>query len=307
MRFQALVLIALNALVLAACAPTPGVTGARPTATIPLILYQTAVSTATVLSEGSLAQPSATPFIYVVIPNDTLIGIATRFKISLQALEAANPNVDARFLIPGTQLLIPVEGQSLADVVPTLTPVPAVVSSPQCYSSAAGELWCFILVSNESDQTMENLSGLIQLVSAYGDILANVEAVAPLDILPAGSRMPLVAYLSDPPGDWVEVQGQILTSFWLPVGDANYLEAHAVDFNWSADGDSLAARVQGRVALNGDRKAGSVWVLAVAYDAVGRVTGVRRWESAGDLVFDFWVYSLGPKINDVQVLVEARP
>jgi murein DD-endopeptidase MepM/ murein hydrolase activator NlpD len=258
--------------------------------------------------QGAQEQPSPTPYIYVVVKNDTFFSIAAHFNISLQALEAANSDVDPRFLIPGTQLLIPFGDQiSLATAFPTLTPVAAQAEAPRCYSTAVGELWCFLLVVNESDQAMENLSGVVQFVSAGGDLLANIEAVTPLDILPAGAQMPLVAFLAKPPADWQSAQGQILTGFWLPDGDAHYLEVGAVDFDWTPDTDGIAARVQGLAHLNGDTKAQSVWVLAVAYDASGQVVGVRRWESAGDLTFDFWVYSLGPAINDVQVLVEARP
>jgi hypothetical protein len=46
----------------------------------------------------------------------------------------------------------------------------------------------------------------------------------------------------------------------------------------------------------------------VAYGEDGQVVGFRRWESAGDEdEFEFWVYSLGPEIARVELLVEARP
>ncbi len=296
---------------LAACAPSASGAVASPTATVSLMIYQTPTPTeATELLRGTLEQPSPTPYIYVVVKNDTFFSIAVHFNISLQALEAANPNVNARFLIPGTQLLIPFGDQiSLASPFPTLTPVAAQTGAPQCYSTAAGELWCFLLVVNDGAQTMENVSGVIQLVSANGELLANLEAIAPLDVLPAGSGMPLVAFVTDPPENWQSARGQILTGFWLADGDEHYLEIGAVNFDWTpdADGARLAAHIQGHADLTGDKTAQSVWVLAVAYDAGGQVVGVRRWESSGDLNFDFWVYSLGPMISDVQVLVEARP
>jgi LysM repeat protein len=295
---------------LAACAPSASDSVASPSVLAPVVLYRTPTpSEAVVPVQDSLEQPSPTPYIYVVVKNDTFFSIALHFNISLQALEAANPDVNARFLIPGTQLLIPFGDQiSLATAFPTLTPVAAQVGAPQCYSTAAGELWCFLLVVNDSDQAMENLSGAVQLVSASGDLLALVEAVAPLDVLPAGSQMPLVAFFANPPEDWQNAQGQVLTGFWLPNGDEHYLELGPLDFNWTPDAATqLAAHVQGLAHLKGEEAAQSVWVLAVAYDASRRVVGVRRWESGGDLEFDFWVYSLGPEISDVQVVVEAQP
>jgi hypothetical protein len=63
-----------------------------------------------------------------------------------------------------------------------------------------------------------------------------------------------------------------------------------------------------RGKLTGGQGADLVWVLAVAYGEDGQVVGFRRWESAGDEdEFEFWVYSLGPEIARVELLVEARP
>jgi len=134
-----------------------------------------------------------------------------------------------------------------------------------------------------------------------------MEAVAPLDILAAGAQMPLVAYLKEMSDDWVSAKAQLFTAYWLPENDAHYMEVEALDFDWNPIDDAkLGAHVQGQIDLKGSVEPHSVWVLGVAYDADGNVVGVRRWESEGELVFDFWVYSLGPQISDVRVLVEAR-
>ena len=59
--------------------------------------------------------------------------------------------------------------------------------------------------------------------------------------------------------------------------------------------------------MAGGEQTAEVWVLAMAYDAEGNVVGVRRWEGLGETQFDFWVFSLGPEIAEVKLLVEARP
>ena len=59
--------------------------------------------------------------------------------------------------------------------------------------------------------------------------------------------------------------------------------------------------------------ASQVWVAATAYDAAGRVVGVRRWESnaalaaGGTIPFDFLLSSIGGRIARVDFAVEARP
>jgi hypothetical protein len=56
-----------------------------------------------------------------------------------------------------------------------------------------------------------------------------------------------------------------------------------------------------------------VWIAAIAYDAEGRVVGIRKIEEIepiepGDSQeFSLIVYSLGPQINEVKVFIEARP
>ncbi len=243
------------------------------------------------------------------MPNDTFFSIAANLNIDLNALLADNPGVNPSALLPGMKLVIPADGQvSLSTAVPTITPVPVDLRDPVCYSSAAKELWCFMLVINSSERTIENLTGVVQLTSAGGEVLANMEALAPLDILTAGAQMPLVAYLKEMPDDWASASAQLFTAYWLPENDAHYIEVEALDFDWNPIDDAkLGAHVQGQIDLKSNVEPHSVWVLAIAYGADGNVVGVRRWESEGELVFDFWVYSLGPQISDVRVLVEARP
>jgi hypothetical protein len=54
-------------------------------------------------------------------------------------------------------------------------------------------------------------------------------------------------------------------------------------------------------------------VLGVAHDSAGNVIGLRRWEAATeleagkDLRFDFMISSVGPGIDRVEFLTEARP
>jgi LysM repeat protein len=309
MQNQVLVrqLLAAISLLLAACG-AQSAADATPSATAALIAYSTVTPTATIASDDdceiNIEQPSPTPFSYTVVAGDTFFTIAARQGISLDALLAANPGVDPRVLAPGTLLIIPVDGSSTPVAsLPTPTAVPLSVTSPYCYSSAAGELWCFLLLENRNDAALENISGVVQLLDEEGEVVTNIEAVAPLNVLAAGERMPLVAFLSEPPAEWASAQGQLFSAYFLGTGAESYLPATIADLQLSADEGRY--RVQGSVELNGE--ASSVWVLAIAYDAEEQPVGVRRWESDGDLDFDFWVYSLGPEISEVEVLVEARP
>jgi hypothetical protein len=296
------------ALIFSACASPKEIQNSTATPTIPLIPFQTATAIQTAIPEQGAEPPlaSPTPNMYTVVEGDTFFSIAATLGISLDALMAANPEVDARLITPGTEMLIPsisAEGTPIS-ALPTPTPVPVDVGNPTCYATAAGELWCFLLVTNESGQTNENLAGFIHLISADGETLATMEAVAPLNILRPGGAMPLVAYMHEPPVDWVSVTGQLLSAYVVPEGDATYLDVQLQETDVDIFPSGLSARVLGEVDT---QSAEVIWVLAVAYGNNGEVVGVRRWESSGENEFSFLVYSLGPQIADVQLLVEARP
>jgi len=80
------------------------------------------------------------------------------------------------------------------------------------------------------------------------------------------------------------------------------------------DWSGRTARVTGQAMPEMlDGRVNTLWILGVAYDAYGNVVGVRRWESTApvaggvSLAFDFTVSSMGPGIERVELLVEARP
>lgn len=291
----------------AACLPSEKATTATSEATAELIPYQTPTPTKipTLNANIELNLPTPTPATYIVVKGDTLIGIATRLGISLDALKAANPGVDPRLLVPGMTLILPSAIGAEAAGFPTPTPVAVAIAGTKCYASAAGELWCFVIIENELETAVENLTAVIQLLSSDGRVLASLEATPPINLLESGRTMPLVAYLADPPQGWTAVRGQLFSAYSLSEGMDYYLAASIQDENIVISDDGLFANVTGRVEIQGG-DAGTIWVLAVAYDSAGQIVGFRRWESEGATEFETSVYSLGPEISTVDLLVEAR-
>src|SRR3989304_1989934 len=204
------------------------------------------------------------------------------------------------------QCFIPAAG-GVATEIPTPAPAAAQLGGVDCFSSTLGELWCFLLVKNTNEAALENLIGTVQLVSADGEVLARLEAVPPLNILLPDQAMPLVAYQSKPPAGWVEARGQLLSAYVVPEQNDIYLNVNLSGVEVEISQEGLSARVTGQARLAAGPSGGQRWVLAVAYDQDGNVVGVRRWESRAEAQFDFWVYSLGPKIAEVELLAEARP
>ena len=283
--------------------------------------------------------PSATPFLHTIKKDDTMLAIAAKYGVSLEELLAANPGVDPNFLTIGKTLVIPLKGQDLA-AIPSSTPVPLEIAPPICYMTTDGGAWCFVLASNELSQALENLTAWIGLYSAQGDLLASQTAIGPLNLLPTGRAMPLVAFFPPPIMTGFISHAMLLTAVSVPTEEGRYLETRLRIQETNISSNGRETTIKGKVVLPQETPANTLWVLAVAYDAENRVVGMRKWEAGTEgicagfaatatafstsspmtgqsqpwqglanecLAFEFSVYSLGPTITHLDVLVEARP
>ncbi len=303
-------------LLLTACAPAvPGVTPALNG----LRAYQTITPTATAARpEGLVVSfetplPSPTPFAYTVKAGDTLSQIAERFNVPLDALMAANPDVDPNAMSVGKTLKIPSSPRNPTGES-TPTPVPFPVQQIDCYPTPDRGLWCFMLAYNDSDDLIENITAQMTLVDKSGQTLASQVAPLPLNILAPHTSLPLSVYFAPEVPSEAKPQARILTAIRLSPGDKRYLPAVLQNTLVQVDWSGLSAQVGGQVILPADTKPASlVWVAAAAYDGAGRVVGLRRWESkaglqpGGSLPFAFMVSSSAGKIERVDFAVEARP
>ncbi len=303
----------LLALGLAACGSNPGPETATPRAGPRPYLTATPSPTVTPIPPASFVSlPTPTPIIHIVEGNDTLIGIAEEYGITLEELQAANPGVSPLYLQVGTELIIPL-GSSIP-TEPTVTPVPVLIRQVKCYPTADGGLWCLALVTNDLPDTIENLSALITLRDKNGEDIASQLAFAPLNILPSSKSMPIAAFFPPPlPADIVP-QAQLLTAIRILPTDTRYVPAVIQNSLIQVDWNARSAQASGQISLpQADTWATQTWLLAVAYDSGGNVVGFRRWEhydllTAGERrEFSFSVSSLGPDIAFVELLIECRP
>jgi len=292
-----------------------------PLATLPastLIPYHTGTPTPTRPAETPIpASPSPTlsptPFIHKVSAGEVFSAIAARYGLTVEELRAANPDVLLSPFLVGQVLVIPGQkGFTSTPEPPTPTPLPVENSTPTCLADAAGGAWCFLLVHNPLNESLENLSAVLELTDSTGQVVATVTANGLLNLLPGGASLPLAAYVPQvsPP-----LQARVLELHALPVpaDDTRYLPARLEDINIQIASDGLSASVQGQILLESETPAGQVWAALTAYDAAGNVIGVRRWESPVGIqpgvagLLDGRVYSAGGEIVRVEVLLEARP
>ncbi|HVN54033.1 MAG TPA: LysM domain-containing protein [Anaerolineaceae bacterium] len=322
-------LFALGLVLLASCAPAKGLTlpAPSPTPTVEITPFHTLTTaprpSAPVTPPAPTPIPTLTPtqLTYTVVKNDDMAGIALHFGISLQALKTANPKINPRIMSIGTVLIIPrpegTEATAAASgQTPTLgAPTPVVgaaPATPACYLAADQSAWCFVLVQNTAGQGIENLSAQVLLV-ASGKMIAR-EAVAPLDLLPAGQAMPLIAHFQPPVAAPLGANATLTGAYFLPKDDTRYLPATVDTRETTISADALTARVRGTLKLPGSGPAAqTLWVLGVAYDSTGQVVAFRKWSAdqalqpGEGLPFEMSIYSLGAAIAKVELLVEARP
>ncbi len=259
----------------------------------------------------TITLPTLTPIAYTVVKGDTLSSIAGRYGITVESLLSANPGIQPAALTVGTKLVIPAGEAGTAQPIPTAAPLP--VLQARCWPEATGGLWCFALLQNDFAETLENISAQVTLVDANGEELATQTVFALLDILPGAKAMPLAAHFPPPVPADADVRVQVLTAIRLLPGDTRYLPVMLENSLVSVDVSGRMAQVSGRVVLTGTGTVNTLWVLATAYDADGNVVGLRRWEFAVPVTaeapagFDFQVASVGPAIDRVDFLAEARP
>lgn len=305
-------------LLLAGCS---GRVQAAPSATASLQAFSTATPSRTPTPFGATPkvtvalEPSPTPFVHVVAKGETLLAIAIKYGVELDQLLAANPDIDPHFLSVGQSLNIPgPSGEPVQSLLPTSTPVPLLLSDTACYPTLSDQLICLVTVSNPSDMAIEALSGQISLVNSKGDVLDVHLAYAPLNLLPPGGEMPISSTF-DRPGSQVAGATTVLRSaVEAQTPSDRYLDTDVGSPDVIFSKDRTQARVQGTLSVAAPPDQGD-WresLLAIAYDVHGTIVGFAKWESGKDPIhkehrdFSLDVYSLGPAIDHIGFMAEAR-
>jgi len=309
-----LLLISITGCVSEPVSPTPGIVP-----TFELTPYWTPspspkVSSATpVLRFASpTLSPTPTPITYTIVQGDTMLEVALRYGITLEELQEANPDVDPRILSIGTILVIPL-GNSLPAEIQTPTPLSVQLGQIKCYPTGDGGRWCAVLVRNTRNRSIENLSVQVALYTLAGEVIVEGAANAPLNILQEGEAIALSIFFPGPFDQDLFPQANLLTSFPVTQEGDRYLkltvEVEKVDIQ-----NPTQARLYGLLSLaKKSQPANRIWLVGMAYDAEGEVVGLRKWEAANNLEpgksmpFEMTIFSIGPAIEKVDVLVEARP
>ncbi len=287
-----------------------------------LVPYQTRTPTsAPVLVTPATPTPlptlTPTPRTHVVKAGEDMSGIALRYRVKLADLKAANPSVTPNAMRIGTVLIIP--GTAIPNptaATPTQPPVEISIENVRCDLDAEGGATCFVVARNQGQTAVENVTVAISLIDPQAGPKARPVrqlATTPLNLLQAGMEMPLMAYFPAPLPAGFQVMDELVSSLPASEGEKRYLSLQLENKQVDVLPDGLTAEVSGEAVSQADKDAAQVWVAAVAYDVLGNVVGLRRWENSaalpagGRLPFSLRVYSTGARIDRVDLLGEARP
>lgn len=281
------------------------------------------------------ATSTPAPVSWTIKKGDELMAIALYYGISLEDLLAANPSVTPNWMSVGTVLEIPVTATPLptntatptqtqtptqtptSDIQTTVSPTSSepleIRSEPTCYLNPLGELNCLALLHNKGKTNLENPSLAFKLSSKTSEYASELVVFAPLNIIPAGKSLPVLATFPAPIPEDYEIQVEI--DYWLPTmpEDERYAEHEIVSEKLQISDKKLFAQISGEIKLKKDeRELASLWLLVTAFDESGKPIGFRRWEAtlplntSLNIPFNTFVYSLGPEIASVSLMAEAR-
>ena len=273
-------------MLLTACTTAPAPSPVAPTATLRPLPTQSPRFASTLRSPTPIISPapptstlspaaSPTPVLYIVQSGDTLIGIAVRFGVTLEALEAVNVGIDPGNLQPGQTLNIPPGAVDSAAPVsaPILAPLSVAANPFTCYPTPAASLICLSEFVNTTGQPIVNLAVQATLVNGDGTPGTSGMAYSPLDLIPPGAAVPLAVVFNAPAEG--NTANALVTQADSGAGLADRFVSVTVN-------DVNGVPVQGGLTLNGSLvnptsiELRSVVVIATVYNALGSVTGYRK-------------------------------
>jgi len=220
--------------------------------------------------------PTPTPIIYVVQAGDNLLGIARQYGVTVEALQEANAITDPRLLQIGQELVIPREEEGLANQpTPTPTPLPFQIANVGFYETPVGSLWCLGEVINNTGAGIEQVQVAVSLYNAEGEIVATGSTFTEFDIIPNEGKMPFALLFTEPPSGFSHHQVVALSGVTVAHWGRNYMDLSIESDHGEASGER-AYVVTGQVRNTGQHDAEQIRIVVTAYDAEGRVVGIRR-------------------------------
>ena len=318
-RIRLVAALAAVLLLQGGCAPVSSESG-QPTATLRPLRLASATATrgqhTPTVRPLPTAGPSPTPFSHIVAAKETLLSIASRYGLTLDALQVANPGINPRLLSIGQVLVIPgPEGTPDPLAAAVATPVPLALSGVRCFRLVTGTTTCLLAARSAATRPpVEGMVALVTLLDASGRPVATRPAYPVLNRIEPGGTLVLVADFPSDVGSWTQAEAGLDTAFEADPADGRFIDLVVTRATQDPASDRGSWRVTGEARLAGAPASGEarVTIVLAALDGAGDVVGYTIWEPAAAFSategtpFDITVYSLGPAIAETVLLTEAQ-
>jgi hypothetical protein len=160
---------------------------------------------------------------------------------------------------------------------------------------------------------VENISARMNLTLPDEPNQLSVEAVTPLNILPAGKSSVLTAYFPPPLQEYIDSNITLISAIPVQEESQRYLELKIHNESIKTRNNKIQAEINGEISIQNEGElADYIWVAAFAVDENRIPIGFRKWISPNPLkygetqTYQFVLSSFGHPIKEVEILYEAR-
>jgi LysM repeat protein len=255
-----------------------------------------------------------TPVFHTVAGGESLLSIATRYGVSVSALQDANGILDPRLLQVGQQLIIPSPEEGAANdafATPTPTPLPMLVENLHFGETVMGGLWVLGEVYNSSEVPLEQVRVGVTLSDEEQNELAQAQTLVALDLVDVHERAPFAVLFDHAPERFDQYQVAVISA--VPAYVGSYYRDLAVE-DLEIVGERYASyTVSGVIRNIGPEEAVSVQVVLTAYDPMDRVVAMRAVDPdhnvvarGGETTFTAILAPVGGPVTRVEAAAQGR-
>ena len=220
--------------------------------------------------------PEPTPILHTLQGGDTLIGLAQKYGVSVQAIQEINGITDPRGLLIGQQIIIPTNPEArLSQGTPTPAPtLPPMQLSDITFWQSGADLWALGQVTPLGEEALEGVLLQLDLLDETGAVLASAQTAPQQALLlphePAGFGF----HFSPAPASFARYQVYVVQA--QRAHDAFYHHALQVRHVLAQQVSDAVYSLSGEVVNDSGRAAQDVTIAIVLYDAQGAVSAIRQ-------------------------------
>lgn len=220
--------------------------------------------------------PEPTPIVHTLQAGDTLIGLARKYGVTVQAIQEANGITDPRGLLVGQQIIIPTDPEARLNAgtsTPEPTP-PAVNISPLTFWEQPDALWVLGQITLKGFEAVEDVVVQVDLLDADGQIIASAQTPVQQSMLLPDENAGFGLQFRPHPAPFVSYHSRIVSARAAHV--PFYHRDLSIKNVLAQDAGKSVTSLSGEVINRGADTARAVHVSVILYDDAGRVTAVRR-------------------------------